>query len=195
MSQIYLARFHISAVRVPSGRVPFMSVKKSLGVEVGVIKRGGGFARWRLRTVGKFTATSRVVKGKIDKTDTRRADCGLGTAIQAHCSDHAAATLMALTASPCSERGDGPPLWAGGRSPLAPSCLSGHMIIRWNVSHIKTCMCIQMGSCEPGEAANVFRPRPPPVLGPHWYGSPWTPACSTTSYTATICCVIHFYTL
>lgn len=60
---------------------------------------GGGFACWRLQTVGKFTATSRVVKGKIDKTDTRRAECGLGTAIQAHCSDHVPATLMALTAS------------------------------------------------------------------------------------------------
>lgn len=74
-------------------------------MEVGVVERdggggvGGGFACWRLQTVEKFTATSRVVKGKIDKTDTRRAECGLGTAIQAHCSDHVPATLMALTAS------------------------------------------------------------------------------------------------
>lgn len=63
-------------------------------------RRGGrGEVSWRLQTAGKFTATSRVVKGKINKTDTRRAECGLGTAIQAHCSDHAPTTLMALTAS------------------------------------------------------------------------------------------------
>lgn len=53
---------------------------------------------WQLGSPRKFTATSRVVKGKINTTDTRGAECGLGTAIQAHCSDQVPAELMALTA-------------------------------------------------------------------------------------------------
>lgn len=82
-------------------------LQQSLGVEVRARRGGGGggvVVSWRQQRVGKFTETSRVVKGKIDKTDTRRAECGLGTAIQAHCSDHVPATLMALTASRAAER-------------------------------------------------------------------------------------------
>lgn len=89
------------AIGVRSPRVCVVS-RRSWGTEVGGFAQGWGLGvglAGGLRTVGKFTATSRVVKGKIDKTDTRRAECGLGTAIQAHCSDHVPATLMALTAS------------------------------------------------------------------------------------------------
>lgn len=59
---------------------------------------------WQLGATRKFTATSRVVKGKINTTDTRGAECGLGTAIQAHCSDQVPAELMGLTASRVRER-------------------------------------------------------------------------------------------
>lgn len=112
------------------------------GFRCGGMRGGVGVASWRRQTVGKFTATSRVVKGKIDKTDTRRAECGLGTAIQAHCSDHVPATLMALTASRAEDEDGHSRGWV---PPLSSSCLTGHMIIRWNVSRIKTCMCIQIG--------------------------------------------------
>lgn len=67
---------------------------------------------WQLGTTRKFTATSRVVKGKINTTDTRGAECGLGTAIQAHCSDQVPAELMGLTASRVRERERG----GGGRT-------------------------------------------------------------------------------
>lgn len=73
---------------------------------------GEGGGRWLAANGGKFTATSRVVKGKIDGTDTRRGECGLGTAIQAHCSDHLPAALMALTARGRRRAGFTPPLAA-----------------------------------------------------------------------------------
>lgn len=42
-------------------------------------RRGGrGEVSWRLQTAGKFTATTRVVKGEIDKTDTRERSVDLG---------------------------------------------------------------------------------------------------------------------
>lgn len=87
----------------------------SRGGDVGRVEGGGGAARWRqwaAATGGKFTATSRVAKGKIDGTDTRRAECGLGTAIQVHCSDHLSAALMALTARGRRRAGIPPPLAA-----------------------------------------------------------------------------------
>lgn len=94
------------------------------GGDVGRVRSGGrGVAarwrRWAVATGGKFIATSRVVKGKIDGTDTRRAECGLGTAIQARCSDRLPAALMALTARG-RRRAGFPPLLAAAAAPQQP---------------------------------------------------------------------------
>lgn len=141
---------------------------------------GVGVACWRLQRVGKFTATSRVVRGKIDKTDTRRAECGLGTAIQAHCSDHVPATLMALTASRAERTRT--VTAAAGLPPLPPSCLSGHMIIRRSVSSTKN---MDVYSNELLLAARSTSPRPAVLTleRPLTYSGPVLPQSSDLAAT------------
>lgn len=103
---------------------------------------GGKGRCWQLGAPRKFTATSRVVKGKINTTDTRGAECGLGTAIQAHCSDQVPAELMALTASRDENERDrerrrrrGGEAGAGQRLRTASVLLrsAGRMLMRSNI--------------------------------------------------------------